>query len=133
MERINFIQLYSLVFLLLECWHERHRSPLPRPNKPQLGEVGHVLHELGVVRQGQGVAVDGVRAGEGDIQPGQPPSQGGPAVTLQHFTKPPANQNVTIEKIEFETLPTPPGAVSVEGCEAELLLPVNAEPGEVRS
>ena len=94
--------------------HQRDRSSLARPHQPELHQVAEVLHELGEVLQGQAVAVDGVGGGEGDVQPGEPPGQQGPAlVGPEHHAEP----------VRLEPVPVR---------EAQLLLPVQAEPLEVR-
>ena len=97
---------------LLQNRNQRHWRPLTSTRQPQLCEVGQVLHEPGVVLQGQAVAVDAVGAGEGDVEPLEPPGQHGPTVPLDHVRE-------------------PGGAVPVEGGEAQLLLPVNAQPCQV--
>ena len=49
----------------------------------------HHLHQSSEVRQGQRVAVDGVRRGEGDVQAEQARGEVCPAVARQHITEPP--------------------------------------------
>ena len=92
---------------------ERDGTALACPAQPELGQVAQVLEQSGVVLQWEAVAVDGVGGGAGEVQSVQLARQTGPAGSPDHLSEP-----VWLEPVERGV--------------AELLLPVDAEPAELR-